>query len=153
MRLRTQGILLADDLSNREHGDDQVAGSLFGNTCREGRYFPSRRRKLLMLRISRQRRLLPMVLLTGALLLVLFTLAGTRVPATYARTTASSGTAEVAAPAALSNCTTSPCTFKLGVNPGLLSGAFACPAIQKATATITITNRFANNALNDIMTL
>lgn len=105
-----------------------------------------------MLRISRQHRLLPVMLLTGTLLLVLFTLAGTRAPATYARTAANAGPAKVAAPAQ-GNCTTSPCTFKLGVNPGLLSGSFACPAIQNATATITITNRFVNNAQNDVMTL
>lgn len=106
-----------------------------------------------MLRISRQRRLLPVALLTGALLLVLFTLAGTRVPATYARTATSAGRVQAVVPAAQGKCTTSPCNFSLGVNPGLLSGAFACPAIQKATATITITNRFANGAQNDVMTL
>ena len=33
------------------------------------------------------------------------------------------------------------------------AGKFACPAIQNATATITITNRFATNAQNDVMTL
>lgn len=45
-------------------------------------------------------------------------------------------------------------TFSLGVNPGLAAGKpFACPAIQGARATITITNRFALNAQNDIMFL
>jgi hypothetical protein len=40
------------------------------------------------------------------------------------------------------------------VNPGLLAGQkFACPAIQNAQAKITITNRFATGAQNDIMTL
>jgi hypothetical protein len=39
------------------------------------------------------------------------------------------------------------------VNPGLLSGPFACPAIQQAQAQITITNRFVRNEQNDIMTL
>lgn len=55
--------------------------------------------------------------------------------------------------AAQTACTTSPCKFQLQVNPGLLSGAFACPAIQGAKAHITITNRFATGALNDVMTL
>lgn len=105
-----------------------------------------------MLRISRQRRLFT-VLLAAAFLLVLTVLVGTRVPATYARTAANVSSAHMTAPAAQSNCTGSPCTFKLGVNPGLLSGTFACPAIQKATAKISITNRFANGAQNDVMTL
>ena len=46
------------------------------------------------------------------------------------------------------------CRFQLKVNPALLSGGkFACPAIQGATATITITNRFATKSQNDVMTL
>ena len=106
-----------------------------------------------MLRITRQHRLLPMALLTAVFLLILVALTATRVPATYARTAASTKTVEMAAPAVQSNCTGETCTFKLGVNPGLLSGPFACPAIQKATATISITNRFARNAQNDVMTL
>ncbi len=106
-----------------------------------------------MLRISRQRRLLPMVLLATAFLLVLAALTSARVPATYARTSVSVKTLAMAAPATQSNCTGETCTFKLGVNPGLLSGPFACPAIQKATAKITITNRFATGAQNDVMTL
>jgi hypothetical protein len=54
----------------------------------------------------------------------------------------------------LAGCTTSPCKFTLGVNPGLTPGhPFACPAIQHATATISITNRFKTGALNDTMTL
>lgn len=45
-------------------------------------------------------------------------------------------------------------TFSLAVNPGLATGKpFACPAIQHASATITITNRFALNAQNDILAL
>ncbi len=106
-----------------------------------------------MLRISRQHRLLPMVLLATAFLLVLAALTSARVPATYARTSVSVKTLAMAAPATQSNCTGETCTFKLGVNPGLLSGPFACPAIQKATAKITITNRFATGAQNDVMTL
>ncbi len=105
-----------------------------------------------MLRTSRQHRLL-MVLLAAAFLLVLTALVSARVPATYARSVANVRSVEMAAAAAQSNCTSSPCTFKLGVNPGLLSGTFACPAIQKATAKISITNRFATNAQNDVMTL
>jgi hypothetical protein len=51
-------------------------------------------------------------------------------------------------------CASAKCRFQLKVNPALLSsGRFACPAIQNATATITITNRFATNAQNDVMTL
>ena len=106
-----------------------------------------------MLRISRQRRLLPMALLTTAFLLALVALTASRTPATYARTAASARTAEMVAPATQGTCTGKTCTFKLGVNPGLLSGTFACPAIQKATAKITITNRFATGTQNDVMTL
>jgi hypothetical protein len=51
-------------------------------------------------------------------------------------------------------CTTARCTFQLQVNRALLAGGkFACPAIQNATATITITNRFATGAQNDVLTL
>lgn len=103
--------------------------------------------------ITRQRRLLPMVLLATAFLLVLAALTGTRAPATYARTAANVRSVTMARPAAQGNCTASTCTFKLGVNPALLSGTFACPAIQNATATITITNRFTNHTQNDVMTL
>ena len=40
------------------------------------------------------------------------------------------------------------------VNPGLASGKpFACPAIQNATGSITILNRFARHTQNDILTL
>lgn len=52
------------------------------------------------------------------------------------------------------SCTTSTCTFPLGVNPGLAAGKpFACPAMQNAHATITVTNRFVTNEQNDTMTL
>src|SRR5579864_754379 len=45
-------------------------------------------------------------------------------------------------------------TFALGLNPGLGAGKpFACPAIQHATATITVTNRFVTGAQNDPMVL
>src|SRR5690349_9979145 len=45
-------------------------------------------------------------------------------------------------------------TFNLVVNPGLAAGKpFACPAMQNAKATITVSNRFAANAFNDTMIL
>src|SRR5690348_17025407 len=94
-----------------------------------------------------------MALLAAAFLLVLAALTGARVPATHAQTAVSVRTMAMAAPATQGSCTGKTCTFKLGVNPALLSGPFACPAIQKAKATITITNRFARNAQNDVMTL
>lgn len=50
-------------------------------------------------------------------------------------------------------CTTPVCVFSLGVDPKLTTGAFTCPAIANARAQIAITNRFANGALNDTMTL
>jgi hypothetical protein len=51
-------------------------------------------------------------------------------------------------------CGAATCTFGLGVNPGLLAGKpFACPAIQHATASISIANRFPTDAPNDTMTL
>ena len=57
------------------------------------------------------------------------------------------------APAATA-CTSSTCTFPLSVNPGLQAGKpFACPAIQHATGSISVTNRFARNAPNDTMTV
>ena len=46
------------------------------------------------------------------------------------------------------------CTFPLAVNPGLGAGKrFACPAIQGATGSITIANRFALHQLVDGMRL
>jgi hypothetical protein len=52
------------------------------------------------------------------------------------------------------SCTTALCSFPLSVNPGLGAGKpFTCPAIQRATATITISNRFALNQLADVMRL
>lgn len=65
-------------------------------------------------------------------------------------------TAQAAQVAATStgSCTKKKCTFELFVNPGLQPDKpFACPAIQHATATITITNRFVAGAQNDVMTL
>src|SRR6202021_438089 len=51
-------------------------------------------------------------------------------------------------------CTSSTCTFPLSVNPGLEAGKpFACPAIQNATGSISVPNRFASKAPNDFMTL
>jgi hypothetical protein len=55
---------------------------------------------------------------------------------------------------ASTSCTSATCTFPLSVNPGLEAGAaFACPAIQHATGSIVVTNRFARDAQNDEMTL
>lgn len=46
------------------------------------------------------------------------------------------------------------CFASLSVNPALLSGgALPCPAIQKASATILVTNRAADGGLKDEMTL
>jgi hypothetical protein len=51
-------------------------------------------------------------------------------------------------------CSSSSCTFSLGLNPGLAAGKpFACPAIQHARASITVSNRFRDNSQNDVMTL
>ena len=105
-----------------------------------------------MLRFRRQRSLLPFVLLAVAVVLVLTALTAARVPAIRAQSVAQPATA-AQAPQAQGPCKTATCTFQLGVNPGLLSGSFACPAIQHAKATIKITNRFANGAQNDVMTL
>jgi hypothetical protein len=53
------------------------------------------------------------------------------------------------------DCTTVTCHFTLAVNPGLTAGhPFACPAIQNAVASITVTNRFARGDQdNDKLTL
>ena len=49
-------------------------------------------------------------------------------------------------------CTSNVCRFQLFVNPGLGAGKpFACPAIQNATGTIQVLNRFATGQQNDIM--
>lgn len=64
--------------------------------------------------------------------------------------------AAAAAPAApqASGCTSATCNFTLSVNPGLTAGhPFTCPAIQHATASIAITNRFNRGTANDTMTL
>jgi hypothetical protein len=56
--------------------------------------------------------------------------------------------------ATIGQCVGARCTFALAVNPGLGAGKpLACPAIQQARATITITNRFVTGAQNDVMTL
>jgi hypothetical protein len=91
-----------------------------------------------------------------AALLMLILAAATVSAASY---TPKAQTAQAAQAAQVLAVTTGPCAsakcrFQLEVNPALLSGGrFACPAIQDATATITITNRFATNAQNDVMTL
>jgi len=104
-----------------------------------------------MQRFSFHRRLLPTILLAASLALVFAALAGFRLPAAYAHSTSQA----IPAPAAsLGPCTAATCTFQLRVNPGLLAGKpFACPAIQHAQASITIANRFAVGAQNDLMTL
>jgi hypothetical protein len=67
----------------------------------------------------------------------------------------------IAAPAAvtasnapLAGCTAATCKATLSVNPGLTTGhPFACPAIQHAKGTISVTNRFHSGAANDTMTV
>jgi hypothetical protein len=67
---------------------------------------------------------------------------------------ASGAPQQAAAAPAAAPCTATTCTFPLSVNPGLGTGKpFACPAIQNATGSISITNRFARHTQNDIMTL
>ncbi len=95
------------------------------------------------------RHVLPSLLLAAAVVFVLAALSGAaRAPISHAQSAVRD---THAAPA--TSCTTSTCTYTLQVNPGLLSGSFACPAIQNAKATIKITNRFANGQQNDVMTL
>jgi hypothetical protein len=79
----------------------------------------------------------------------------TGVPLAASAAAGAGGAARHAPPASAStSCTSATCTFPLSVNPGLEAGAtFACPAIQHATGSIVITNRFARNAPNDLMTL
>lgn len=105
----------------------------------------------LMYRFSFHRRFIPTILLAASLAFVFATLAGFRIPAAYARSTVQSAAAPLASQGP---CTAAFCTFQLHVNPGLLAGKpFACPAIQQAQASITITNRFAVHAQNDLMIL
>ena len=99
---------------------------------------------------SFHRRLLLSVLLAATVVSVLGALVGSRVSNIYARSTVQT------APAAQDGqgkCKDKSCTFQLQVNPALLSGRFACPAIQNAQAQITISNRFARDTQNDIMVL
>ena len=95
-------------------------------------------------------RLWSAVLLAATIVFALVSVVGTRVTHSYAQspvqTTSTHQTTQ-------GDCTKAKCTFQLGVNPGLLSGSFACPAIQNAQAHITITNRFVTGALNDVMVL
>jgi hypothetical protein len=101
-------------------------------------------------RISFHRRLLPFVLLATTVVSILAVLVGTRVTNIYARSAVQSSPAHQFSQG---ECTKEICTFQLQVNPALLSGPFACPAIQNAQARITITNRFVTGAQNDIMNL
>jgi hypothetical protein len=101
-------------------------------------------------RFSFRRRLLLCILLAATIASVLALFVSSAASNIYARSTVQTAPA----PQALQGtCTSKTCTFQLRVNPGLLSGKFACPAIQKAQAQITITNRFATGAQNDIMNL
>ena len=57
-----------------------------------------------------------------------------------------------AAPVTDGLCTSNVCRFRLFVNPGLAAGKpFACPAIQNATATAQVLNRFETGQQNDMM--
>lgn len=104
-------------------------------------------------RFRLRRHLLPSLLLAATVVLGLAALIGTRIPATYAQSTTQTSHTSPATLASQATCPRGTCTFQLHVNPGLLSGSFACPAIQKAQANITVTDRFVNGAPNDIMTL
>jgi hypothetical protein len=106
-------------------------------------------------RFSFHRRLLLAVLLAALVVAALAATVGARITATHAQS-ATPQTAVQSLSADHSSrgkCTKTICTFQLHVNPGLLSGPFACPAIQNAHARITITNRFVTGAQNDIMIL
>jgi hypothetical protein len=104
-----------------------------------------------MHRFSFHRLLLPSILLAATVVLVLAALAGTKLTNIHAQSPTSQSVA--ASSTSQSQCKKAVCTFQLHVNPGLLSGPFACPAIQNAQAHITITNRFVTGALNDVMVL
>jgi hypothetical protein len=100
---------------------------------------------------SFKRRLLPAVLLAAIVMAALAALVSARAINTHAQS--SSIQAAAAPQTSQVVCKTATCTFQLQVNPGLVSGPFACPAIQNAKAHITITNRFITGAQNDVMTL
>jgi hypothetical protein len=103
----------------------------------------------MMHHFSFHRRLQPFILLAATLVSIVIALASTAL-----MTNARSAVRTVPAPqASQGECHKASCTFPLHVNPGLLSGPFACPAIQRAQAHITITNRFVTGAQNDVMTL
>lgn len=99
---------------------------------------------------SFNRRLLLAILWVALAMAVIAALAGARIATTHVQ---AAGHSTSAPSAAQDGCHGSTCTFQLHVNPGLLSGPFACPAIQHAQAHITITNRFVTGAQNDIMVL
>jgi hypothetical protein len=100
--------------------------------------------------LSFNRRLLPAVLWAALVMALLAALAGARIATTHVQAASQSTSASSATQ---NGCHGATCTFQLHVNPGLLSGPFACPAIQHAQAHITITNRFVTGAQNDIMVL
>ena len=92
------------------------------------------------------------VLLAATAMLVLAALAGSRFTTTHA----AGSTAQTADPLATAQgvCQRAICTFQLQVNPGLTPGhPFSCPAIQRAHARITISDRFITGAQNDVMIL
>ena len=101
----------------------------------------------------------PSLAAIAALLMLILAAATVSAAASYTPKAQTAQTAQAAqaaqALAATSGpCASAKCRFQLKVNPALLSGGkFACPAIQGATATITITNRFATKSQNDVMTL
>jgi hypothetical protein len=102
-------------------------------------------------RLSLHRRLLLYVLLAATLMSALAVFVGSKASNTYARSTVQTA---LQSQTGGEKCKSKICIFPLQVNPGLLSGKpFACPAIQNARAQITITNRFATGALNDVMIL
>ena len=103
-----------------------------------------------MHRFSFPPRFLPAVLLAATVVAALAGLVSMKITNTRAQSSVQTASASQSPQV---TCTTATCTFQLQVNPGLLSGTFACPAIQNAKATIKITNRFVSGAQNDVMTL
>ena len=101
-------------------------------------------------RFNFHRRLRPHVLLAAAVISVIAVMMGTGVSNSYAQSAVQTAPASQASN---ETCTKAICTFQLHVNPGLLSGPFACSAIRHAQAHITITNRFVTGEQNDVMIL
>jgi hypothetical protein len=92
--------------------------------------------------------------LTASAMLLILAVVGATVSAAASPKTMPTARAAQALTPTTGPCTSAKCTFQLKVNPALLPGGkFACPAIQNARATITITNRFATGSQNDVMKL